>query len=143
MALEPYFSAEWEEIHIPELKNRNIITMFNSATGEYSFIIVSDFASINTSRKAFDDNELIPPNANILYSVLDESALTQFREMKSIPGLSIEEHLTLEAILAISQYKDLLPDGKEKIKLDRIQVISAISGAHSSGTNLDKYVTTL
>lgn len=143
MALEPYFAVEWEEIHIPELKERNIITMFNRVSGEYSFIIVSDFASINTSRKTFDDKELIPPNANILYSVLDESTLSQFREMKSIPGISIEEHLTLEAILAISQFKDLLPDNRDKIKIDRIQVVSAQSGAHSAGINLEKYITTL
>jgi hypothetical protein len=143
MALEPYFAVEWEEIHIPELKERNIITMFNRVSGEYSFIIVSDFASINTSRKTFDDKELIPPNANILYSVVDESTLSQFREMKSIPGISIEEHLTLEAILAISQFKDLLPDNRDRIKVDRIQVVSAQSGAHSAGINLERYITTL
>jgi hypothetical protein len=49
-ALEPYLSPDWEEIHIPELKERNIITMYNEVTKEVSFIVVSELSSLIDSR---------------------------------------------------------------------------------------------
>ena len=145
-ALEPYLSSDWEEIHIPELKDRNIITMYNNVTKEYSFIIVSDLAALDQSRirEGSEESKLIPPDANILHPVIKtKSDFVKYKAFNELPGLKVEDHLTLEALLTISQFKDLLPSTDGKINLSRVQVVSSISGQSSMGTNLDKYIQTL
>ena len=149
-ALEPYMSDNWEECDIQVLKDRNIITMYNHATQKYSFIIMSDFVSLVDSRYSIEYEDkgetkrrTLRPNETILSSIItDHSLFKQYREFKEIPMCRIQDHLTLEALLTIQEYADVI-EAEKPINIDRVQVVSAVSGVHSLGTDLNKHVTAL
>lgn len=145
MAVEPYLSPEWSEIQIKELRERNIITMYNKMTHTYSFIIVSNDSEISESRIKDDKNTTIPPMANILYeAVKDQDYFKQFKEFDNIPGLAIKDHLTLETMLSILQYQKIIRGSEQgKINIGQIQVVSAASGQSTLGVNLTPFVQTL
>lgn len=130
LALEPYLSDDYEYQYIPFLEdNYNIITLKNRASGSYTFLVISDLVALDHQRK--DAKNILTPVFN------DQNILKKFKEAQNLPNPSAENILTLQAMSAISECADIISD--EPIKLDRIQVISAYSGTHTQGSNLDRF----
>lgn len=127
-ALEPYLSQDFEYIKIDALEANNIITMYNHLTDSYSFIVVSDLANLNSLR-------IQNKPCNLIESVLkDPKLLKEFRETGELPEASAQNMLTFQALIDILSLKDTI--SADKIKIDRVQVISSSSAASSMGCNL-------
>ncbi len=134
-ALDPYMSGDFEYIKIKALEENNIITMFNHLTKSYSFIVISDLVNLNAQRDP-------KRPTNLLQSVIkDPKLLKEFRETQELPETSAQNMLTFQALLTIMGLKDTI--STDKIKIDRIQVVSSSSAASSIGCNLQGFVQAL
>lgn len=132
-ALEPYMSPQYEYMQISVLEAHNIITMFDHATNSYSFIVVTDLVDIGGFRDS---------SQNILAPIFkDPKLLKEFKEFDEIPESSMQNVLTLQALMAINTYADALSDGP--INISRIQVVSGSSGVSTMGCNMDGFMTCL
>lgn len=129
-ALEPYIASNYEYIKIPFLEDEyNIITLKNAETGGYSFIVVSDLMNLDHSRTNAD--HMLTPVLN------DQSITRKFKEAKEMPFPNAGNVLTMQAIIAINECKDLI--SQEPIIIDRVGVVSASNGTHTLGLNLNQF----
>ena len=133
-ALEPYMSPDFQYIEHPDLEKHNIITMYNKITHSYSFIVMSDLMRLDYSSNA---------GANLLAPYIkDPKIIKSIREFNELPNNSSQHTMTLQALFTILGYKDTI-DNSGKIKIDKIQVVSASTGVSSSGTNTASFMKAL
>lgn len=131
-ALSYYLSPQWEYVAIAPLENLGIITMRNSE-GYYDFIMpISDAKNLRYS---------LDPSANLLTNFFkDPTVLQQYKEFKDIPEATLGNVNKLTALMAISQYKDLLEENGE-VKIGGIRSVSLLEGQHDVIGNLTPYIT--
>lgn len=128
-----YLSPSWDYVCVPDLEKHNVITMYNSRSNYYEFIVVIP----DSGQLDYSPN----PKANILQNMMkDVEEIKNVKQFQELPHSSVRNMHRMRAMMAIAEFSDLLKqEGKETV-ISGIKTLSTISGQGDTGRGLQPFI---